>query len=377
MAKRKIINRNKGMNIALAIVTIVIIVIAAVLVWGALTKFTFDTDPYCLFGHKYVNGYCVKCGEQEPEHTELANGNVVITKAVERGMRLSAVPAVAAANEEQSYNLTAYVLPDNADDRRVEWSVAWKDSNSVWAIGKTVTDYVTVTPSESNGLNAKVACLQAFGEQVIVTVASLDNIEATATCQVDYVQRITGFTFNMPSVTSTTTSFTYETEYSAYTIAAETSVEVSELRLGEEFDVYFYDEIEYKFTNAGGSNVGLLVCMAPKMTRSGNTLTLSVSDNIPQGYDHFGGVVGCFTYWDEQGIDFAEIYEGDIIAAFRSALQSYGTTHGPCNFDVTYSTKYNGRTYSQGTQTVQLFLDGQALHIPVTGVSLDNGSIVF
>ena len=40
-------------------------------------------------------------------------------------------------------------------------------------------------------MTANVECLQAFGEQIEVTVTSRENAKATASCTVDYARRIT------------------------------------------------------------------------------------------------------------------------------------------------------------------------------------------
>ena len=63
--------------------------------------------------------------------------------------------------------------------------------------GKTVTEYATVTPSADGALTAVVENVAAFGEQIVVKATSRDNAEAYATCTVEYLQRTTGYTFNL------------------------------------------------------------------------------------------------------------------------------------------------------------------------------------
>lgn len=92
-----------------------------------------------------------------------------------------------------SVMLTATIKPDNADNKAVDWSVAFVNPSSEWATGKTVTDYVTVTPNSDGALTATVNCLQAFGEQISITVTSRENEEATASCIVDFAKRILSF----------------------------------------------------------------------------------------------------------------------------------------------------------------------------------------
>ena len=91
---------------------------------------------------------------------------------------------------ESAYFLSATVEPSDATDQTVDWSISFVDSSSGWASGKTVTDYVAVAPTEDGALTAVVACMQAFGEQMIITCASRSNPEVCATCTVDYAQKV-------------------------------------------------------------------------------------------------------------------------------------------------------------------------------------------
>ena len=93
---------------------------------------------------------------------------------------------------ESAYTLTATVEPANAPDKAVDWSVAFVNPSSEWATGKTVTDYVTVTPTSDGALTATVQNLKAFGEQIKVTVTHRENENATASCTVDYTKKLEG-----------------------------------------------------------------------------------------------------------------------------------------------------------------------------------------
>jgi hypothetical protein len=86
--------------------------------------------------------------------------------------------------------LTATIGPAYATNKNVTWTAEWKDSNSAWAKGKSVTDYVTVVPTETGSNVATVSNLQAFGEQIIVKVTSESDPEVYATATVDYAKRI-------------------------------------------------------------------------------------------------------------------------------------------------------------------------------------------
>lgn len=91
---------------------------------------------------------------------------------------------------ESAQTLTATISPSNAADKTVDWTVAWVNAGSSWANGKTVTDYVTVTPTSDGALTATVECLQAFGEQIKVTVTSRANTSAKAEATVDYAKQV-------------------------------------------------------------------------------------------------------------------------------------------------------------------------------------------
>ena len=106
-----------------------------------------------------------------------------------------AATAAEPSDAKDGITLKATIDPDTAANQNVDWSVSFVNPSSSWASGKTVTDYVTVTPTSDGALTATVQCLKAFGEQIKITVTSRANEYATAECTVDYARRITDFTF--------------------------------------------------------------------------------------------------------------------------------------------------------------------------------------
>lgn len=139
--------------------------------------------------------------EEQPREETVCPGPAVTDgegNAMESGV-VYAMPAAmvfAATAAEQSsagdgITLQATVIPEAADNKAVVWSVTFTDPASAWAAGRTVTDYVTVTPSAEDGTQATVKCLQAFGAQITVTVTSRLNAHAKAECVLDYARRIT------------------------------------------------------------------------------------------------------------------------------------------------------------------------------------------
>ncbi len=119
-------------------------------------------------------------------HTELIDSeDGVVT--------LAATPMIAAANTVQQ-TLTASVKPATANNKAVDWSVAWGSSNNA-----AVTDYVTVTPISNGSTTATVICKKAFTGNIIITVTTRES-GFTAECVVSYVGKPTSI-----SVTSSLT----------------------------------------------------------------------------------------------------------------------------------------------------------------------------
>ena len=110
------------------------------------------------------------CGwfdKKETPPTEQTETGFIVTPDEMSGVSLSVKAMSASANEvnalaENSYTVTATIQPATAL-QRANWSVAWKNGSSAWATGKTVTDYVTITPAEEGALTATLACKALFG----------------------------------------------------------------------------------------------------------------------------------------------------------------------------------------------------------------------
>ena len=135
--------------------------------------------------------------EQEQPNEE-DDGGAVIEEGEAHGMKLMSMK-IAPENYSEygispmadtAYQLTATITPENATNKAVDWTIAFVNASSEWATGKTVTDYVTVTPTSDGALTANVECVKDFGEQVRVTVTSRDNTAVKANATVDYTQKL-------------------------------------------------------------------------------------------------------------------------------------------------------------------------------------------
>ena len=171
----------------------------------------------------------------------VSKDGAVLSETVEDGVSLMSakiMPTEYAANgvsalADTAYTLTATAEPNYSGEKEFDWSVIFQSDSSSWASGKTVTDYVTVTPTSDGANTATVECKQAFGEKIIVTCTSRDYAGLSATCTVDYAQRITGMDVTLegsrmgnkeiPAGEEVPINFTYyggTSSYNVYTVRA-------------------------------------------------------------------------------------------------------------------------------------------------------------
>lgn len=137
-----------------------------------------------------------KVEQEKAEREEQASGFIFDDNGFEEGIFLASAriePNEYAAYEvvetaESAYTITATIEPANATQTALEWTVEFVDASSTWANGKTVTDYVTVSPYGDN--SAVVSCLQPFGEQINVKVTLAENTALRASCTCDYAEKI-------------------------------------------------------------------------------------------------------------------------------------------------------------------------------------------
>ena len=230
--------------------------LALVLIAGAIVGVIFWQRGNIIFKPVEQTEQEQPAGDEETPDDEQPNGEddggAVVDEGESNGIKLSSVRIAyedyaeygISEQAETAYQLTATITPDNATNKAVDWAVAFIDASSGWASGKTVTDYVTVTPTSDGALTANVECLKDFGAQVRVTVTSRDNTSVKATATVDYTQKLQSVKSTFGSTVLTdgmTKSFdldasgqaaeTWKHDYttSAYTIADEyaTTVKIS------------------------------------------------------------------------------------------------------------------------------------------------------
>ena len=167
----------------------------------------------------------------------------------------------------ESVTITATVEPDNeAENTGVDWTATWKNAESVWASGKSVSDYVTLTPGGADYAASKrvtLENLQPFAEQIVVKATARDDPGITATCTADYAQKPVNFSLSFGEVSCNfggDTDVTLEINANADTApggAADAQFTKSEVySLSQEFTVT-YELTGKKFMSYTASGYGV------------------------------------------------------------------------------------------------------------------------
>ena len=112
------------------------------------------------------------------------NEGMVVSYASQNSMRLTNLSAT--TQNSEGVTLSATILPETAIDKTVLWEISWKNSESEWASGKTIDDYVTISETTTaSGESITVNCLKDFGEQVVIKAVANSDDKVNAVCLVD------------------------------------------------------------------------------------------------------------------------------------------------------------------------------------------------
>ena len=309
-------------------------------------------------------------GKELPAVNDLT-GNVVVTPQESGGIRLMAEfqPEITESGDATDYEgetltITATVSPDNsADNTGLDWSMAFKDPSSAWATGKTLADYMTLTPSGADVAGSKtvsVKCLKPFGEQIVITATSQDNPEVTATCTADFAQRIESATLKFGDLNVSLggdTNVKWELNPNGTGVGGATSVTSSKS------DVYTLAE-DFTYTVTLTSNNGFFQL-------DGKTITFTDPGDVTSG-----GITFDYAQFDTlhmmiiDRIDdfcFYEASVSELIPYFSEITDGY-------LFDVTLT--FTGEHTEQVFSSV-LNVNGYTNSSVISDVQFDNSGLVF
>ena len=310
-------------------------------------------------------------GKEQPTVNDL-NSNVVVTpQEGNGGIRLMAefLPEITQGDNETDYEsetltITATVSPDNsADNTGLDWSMAFKNPSSAWATGKTLSDYMTLTPSGTDAAGSKkvsVKCLKPFGEQVVITATSQDNPEVTASCTADFAQRIESATLKFGDLNVNLggdTNVKWELNPNGTGVGGATNVTM------EKSDVYTLAE-DFTYTVTLKSNNGFFQL-------DGKTITFTDPGDVTTG-----GITFDYAQFDTlhmmiiDRIDdfcFYEASVSELIPYFSEITDGY-------LFDVTLS--FTGE-HTEQVFTSVLKVNGYTNSSTISDVAFDSSGLVF
>lgn len=324
--------------------------------------------------------------EQNQPETSDDNGGAVINESASNGIKLMSAriaPTAYAANgispqADSAYTLTATITPADANNKAVDWSIAWVNSNSAYASGKTVTNYVTVTPTSDGALTANVECKQSFGEQIKVTATSRDNPAMKAECTVDYAQKITNMSLAFGNVNCVQNDYTpigWVTGANATSSggAVNFSYDTSIYTRAENFNISVDVDLHYEqlgaspFTSLKFNNSVFQEAMKSAIIDNG-IVNVYFNESFFVSYlvgTAANNIVVQNSMWTNGALPFVQhLFKG-----------GYEENERDC-FYFTVTVTFDG-TYSDYTYTTKLYV-GSYTHVSdVTGVSVNKSNLIF
>lgn len=183
------LNRHIKSDKAKWIITGIVFVLILAILGGVVAAVVTETNPKDWFNKPSEEN----SSESNPPAITDGEGN-----EMESGktypMPANMVYVSSQAETVEPITIKATVKPDFATNKSLRWSIDWKNSSSEWANGKSVYDYVSFS---TDGELATIAFLTSFGEQILISVESVDNPDAKAECVVDCAQKIKNVSFNI------------------------------------------------------------------------------------------------------------------------------------------------------------------------------------
>ena len=180
--------KTSGMSKNQAKAVVAVLLSAALLVGGGAVGYGMATD------WTYQKATQI---EQPDDQEQTTAGNAIITpdREASNGIKLMSATISPESYEEygistlaeSAFSLTVTITPSNATYQSVDIAARWKNAQSEWASGKSVSDYLTINQTSDGSLTATGTVLKAFSEPIEIVATLRGQEEITAKAQVDYV----------------------------------------------------------------------------------------------------------------------------------------------------------------------------------------------
>lgn len=282
--------------------------------------------------------------------------------------------------------IEAYVYPESAVNKEVDFSVAWGTAPSHGS--EEVTDYLTVTPDSDGSRIATVSCKKAFGNDTIVITVTTRDGGFTATCTVSFVGVASEMQITSSTATKTSSSErgeyfelgtgkTYTFEIGLSNAFDDVSCDLSVKEIGGTGTFYFGDRYSndggyYNYKNTYTQSLGdICDAFVESATVSGTTLTVKTGSNLLESY------YSQYAY-DEYDWYYAQnayVAELDDAWNIKDASDTFVNEEAEQNAHAILSSYFYvivEDNVSGLTQTVKLWLVSS-----VSGVSLSDGTLRF
>lgn len=291
------------------------------------------------------------------------------------------------SDESVDVRIEAYVRPDDAANKKVDFSVAWGTAPTHGS--EPVENYLTVTPDSDGSTTATVSCKKAFGDDTIIITVTTREGGYTATCTVTFTGIADGISISGSTATKKSssgrgeyyevgTSKTYTFDISLTNAFDDVASDLSVKEIGGVGTMYFgngsYNDGGYiNFSNVTQKDIGDLADeFITSATISGNTLTVKTGSKILENYYSSYGPDDYFItdiFYDRYVIEMNDDWSiKDSSDSFNNQNAKYNAEHiDDCYFYVTVEDGISGLT-----QTVKLWLVSS-----VSGVSLSPSALEF
>ena len=292
------------------------------------------------------------------------------------------------SDESVDVRIEAYVRPDDAVNKKVDFSVSWGTAPTHGS--EPVENYLTVTPDSDGSTTATVSCKKAFGDDTILITVTTREGGFQATCTVTFTGIADGISISGSTATKKSssrrgeyyevgTSKTYSFDISLTNAFDDVTSDLSVKEIGGVGTMYFFNG----YSNDGGYYVYSetfqkdLSEIASKFitsaTVSGNTLTIKTGSTILENYYDYSALDEYYIVemlYDHYLVEVRDDLMGYKVAgdSFVNQNAKYNAEHiDDCYFYVTVEDEISGLT-----QTVKLWLVSS-----VSGVSLSTSTLEF
>ena len=384
MSKR---NGNTGLKALAAIMAVLFVLLAVAGVVAYFSDWFTNWDKFKI--------------EQEEPTEETANGGMLIGESEGAGVSLLSEKIAKAdyaaygvsPRAFSAFTLTATVTPANAANKAVDWSVAFVNPSSSWATGKTVTDYVTVTPTSDGALTATVECAQPFGEQIKVIVTHRENANATASCTADFMKILTGIRVYLSDSSETYYDFTIsqfsETELDTFQFQSK-----SDVSTGPQYEFLYTD---YTVDNTYTFRMDLTPCAATinklkELNPSDSVIQNLSTDKVTYTWDaankRFGTdtvrsfkpnlrTIAFLNFYEGNITEFTSAtfggndkYDNDLLSVFEQGDEYY-------YYDIVIWATASGGDSRDNILAIRYVSNTSLMDYKVRSLNLNNSSIVF